>query len=382
MKVLILSSDPRQGAGAERAVSNIINALSDKVEFVVLFPKLNKTIHADHDISYNSKIIEADLPWENEAGGLFRNLKRQRQLINLTAEYINSENPDIVLSNLSIVWHQVTIMLKVLVKIKAKVILRFGNPLSRDIINRSFISKKLMSKYINQVDKVIANAPMIIDELKKQSNLSAKKIKLILNPVDIETVKRKSHLALDDTVYFNSGKRVICTVGRLENQKNYSMLIRAFEKANQKNQYKLLIIGSGTLRQELENLRNTLGLQNDIHFLGWKNNPYSYIKNSELFILPSLYEGTPNALLEAMVCGTTILATETAGSIAEVVDHGKAGMICKNDYLDCARCIIELMENDQLRTSLKEKANIQIQKFSLEMKGSEYFTTFKSLLNK
>ncbi len=381
MKVLILSSDPRQGAGAERAVSNIIKALSNKVEFVVLFPKLEKTIESAHDIAYNAKIIEADLPWNIRGKGIIKNLKRRRQLINLTADYINQESPDIVLSNLSIVWHQVSIMLKVLIKIKAKVILRFGNPLSKDIVNRSFIAKKIMSKYINQVDYVIGNAPVIIDELKAQTNISSKKIKLILNPVDIEEVRRKSEIALDDPSYFDSGKKVICSVGRLENQKNYSMLIRAFHKANTSKKYKLIIIGSGSLKNELRALAKELDQEDSIHFLGWKNNPYNYIKNSDLFVLPSLYEGTPNALLEAMACGTTILATETAGSAAEVVDHGRAGMICKNEYLDCARCISELMEQDAKRHNLRAAADIQIQNFSLEMKGSEYFSTFKSVLN-
>lgn len=381
MKVLILSSDPRQGAGAERAVSNIIKALSNKIEFVVLFPKLKESLETAHDIAYDAKIIEAELPWGIKGKGIINNLKRRRQLINLTADYINNENPDIVLSNLSIVWHQVSIMLKVLIKINAKVILRFGNPLSQDITNRSFISKKVMSKYINQVDKVIANAPVIIDELKAQSNISLKKVKLILNPVDIKEVRRKSEQAVDEPSYFNTDKKIICSVGRLENQKNYSMLIKAFEKANTLKKYRLLIIGSGSLKNELEALTNELDQQDSIYFLGWKNNPYVYIKNSDLFVLPSLYEGTPNALLEAMACGTTILATETAGSVAEVVDHGRAGMICKNDYLDCARCITELMEHDARRSKLSEEANIQIQNFSLEMKGSEYYSTFKNLLN-
>jgi len=381
LKVLILSSDPRQGAGAERAVSNIIKALSNQVEFVVLFPKLQKSVEAAHDIAYDAKIIEAELPWGVRGKGFINNLKRRRQLINLTADYINNENPDIVLSNLSIVWHQVSIMLKVLIKINAKVILRFGNPLSQDITNRSFISKKVISKYINQVDKVIANAPVIIDELKSQSNISPKKLKLILNPVDIKEVQRKSEITVDEPSYFNNDKKIICSVGRLENQKNYSMLIKAFEKANSLKKYKLLIIGSGSLKSELEAMTKELNQEDSIHLLGWKNNPYTYIKNSDLFVLPSLYEGTPNALLEAMACGTAILATETAGSVAEVVDHGRAGMICKNDYLDCARCITELMEHDATRNKLSEEANIQIQNFSLEMKGSEYYTTFKSLLN-
>jgi glycosyltransferase involved in cell wall biosynthesis len=141
----------------------------------------------------------------------------------------------------------------------------------------------------------------------------------------------------------------ICFVGRLEPQKNLHALIealavvtRSFPAAH------LVCIGDGALGQELSTLAQKLKV--NVEFRGRVANALlpGEINRSEVFVLPSLYEGHPKSLIEAMACGAAVLGTRVTG-IQEVIAHGETGLLCEPTAQEMARALMTLLGDPELR---------------------------------
>ncbi|MCG8345898.1 MAG: glycosyltransferase [Chlorobiales bacterium] len=120
---------------------------------------------------------------------------------------------------------------------------------------------------------------------------------------------------------------VILGVGRLVQQKDFPLLIRAFSRLRKRREARLMILGEGPLRPELEALVETLDLKKDISLPGFIANPYAYMRCSALFILSSRWEGFGNVLVEAMACGTPVVSTDCPSGPSEILENGKWGRL-------------------------------------------------------
>lgn len=173
---------------------------------------------------------------------------------------------------------------------------------------------------------------------------------VILNPLDMTGFP---------THDFTTEKKEIVTVGRLEPQKNQKILIEAFSKlANDFPDYDLVIYGEGSLRQELEHLIQSKGLQDRIMLPGSKNRIQEYIKDASLFVLSSDYEGIPNALIEAMAIGLPCVSTDCSpGGARELINDGENGVIVEcGDSAALAKAMASLLENREKARSMGANA--------------------------
>jgi glycosyltransferase involved in cell wall biosynthesis len=89
----------------------------------------------------------------------------------------------------------------------------------------------------------------------------------------------------------------------------------------------LLILGEGSLKEELLQLTCSLGINKKVHFLGFKDNPYSYLKNAKCFVLSSLYEGLPTVIIEALSLGINVVSTNCPSGPYELLEEGKIGWL-------------------------------------------------------
>jgi len=161
----------------------------------------------------------------------------------------------------------------------------------------------------------------------------------------------------------------ILAVGRLNYQKAYDLLLAAFAAVSQKYPaWRLAIAGDGNLRHDLPALAEKLGIAGRVDWLGQVTDPFPYYRAADIFALPSRFEGTPNALLEAMACGLPVIVSDASPGPLEYVDHEKSGLVVPaEDAASLALAICRLIEDEKLRKRLGGEALNALAETALEM---------------
>jgi glycosyltransferase involved in cell wall biosynthesis len=160
-------------------------------------------------------------------------------------------------------------------------------------------------------------------------SVAPEKIFFIPNPIDftaIETLSKKPVPA--PLARLMDGHKLILAVGRLEKVKNFSMLLHAFAcMPIQGHDARLVILGDGPEQNSLNRLAKRLGISSRLSMPGKVDNPYVWMAHSDLFVLSSYNEGWPMALVEAMVCGLPVVATDCQTGPAEILHKGEFGLL-------------------------------------------------------
>lgn len=169
-------------------------------------------------------------------------------------------------------------------------------------------------------------------------------------------------LYLEDMPAANQGMNMsfrIISAGRLSRQKNYELLIRAFVKVHAKYpRYTLTIFGEGEKRKDLETLISDLGLIDSVFLPGIENNIFTQMQNAECFVMSSLYEGMPNALIEAMAMGLPVITTDYSEGRGTVVDDKKNGLIVpRNNENALSDAMMFFIENQKDAEKMGKRAS-------------------------
>lgn len=171
-------------------------------------------------------------------------------------------------------------------------------------------------------------------------------------------------------------------IGKLSAQKGHEYLLQALAIARDALcPFKLLIAGEGELREELENLVIELGLERSVSFLGFVNDIGVLLSAVDLVVMPSLFEGHPIALIEAMAAGKAVVASDVGG-IPEVIEPGKTGtLVPPRDTNGLASAISAARNTPQERIRLGEAAARSVtSRFSIEAAVQSYVALYKELL--
>jgi GalNAc-alpha-(1->4)-GalNAc-alpha-(1->3)-diNAcBac-PP-undecaprenol alpha-1,4-N-acetyl-D-galactosaminyltransferase len=161
---------------------------------------------------------------------------------------------------------------------------------------------------------------------------------------------------------------VVVAMGRLTEEKRIEDLLRAFALLkDQYSEWNLKIMGDGPLRSELEFLRDRLGLQQRVDFLGVVKDPHSVLRRTDLFVLPSRFEGFPLALCEAMACGLPVISTEYHGGVRDIIDDGVNGVLVPVGDINTLSIAMNRLMGDEIeRKRLGAKAVDILHQFGLE----------------
>jgi len=163
-------------------------------------------------------------------------------------------------------------------------------------------------------------------DLAQLMNVSRERITVIYNPSVVQAeVQAKAQAPLDHPWFKPDQPPVILAVGRLQVQKDYPTLIRAFALVRQTRPVRLLILGEGKERPLLEALVKELGLEQDVSLPGFVLNPYAYMARAALFVLSSRWEGLPTVLIEALCCGAPVVSTDCPSGPREILRDGQYG---------------------------------------------------------
>lgn len=246
--------------------------------------------------------------------------------------------------------------------------------------SRSYKEKIIfyLAKYLYRKSSAITAVSYdVANDVTKALNLPANLIQVIYNPAINESLFVSSQQKGND--FWDNAKKdvpLILSIGRLEKQKNFVMLIKAFAMLIKQMPARLLILGEGSLRHELQQLTEELDLQNSIKMPGFAANPYPYLKNCDLFVLSSNMEGLPGVLIEALALSPRIVATDCPGGTAEILEHSKWGrLVAVDDIQGLATAMLESLHNQPTLVSTAALA-----RFKYEVIMEEYLKLFTSLL--
>lgn len=179
---------------------------------------------------------------------------------------------------------------------------------------------------------------------------------VLRNVLDEKTIIK---LSQDEVKEERNGKFSFVSVGRLCNQKGYDRLLQAAVKLNgEQFDFNILIIGEGTERQSLQDLMIKHHIHN-VKLLGFKENPYQYIRACDMFICSSRAEGYSTVVSESLILGVPVLTTDCAG-MDEILDHGKYGLVVENSiegiYAGMKRILQNPGEHEKYRLLAKERS--------------------------
>ena len=178
-------------------------------------------------------------------------------------------------------------------------------------------------------------------------------------------------------------KKTIISVGRLEDQKGFDVLIKAFAKVYKKHaDYKLIIYGDGAKRSELEELICDYDLKSCVELPGTIYNVLDTIKDQGIFVLPSRFEGIPNTLIEAMSVGVPTISTDcTPGGPDFLTNHGERGMLVPvNDDEALSEAIIKMIEDDQLQREYSQKGLEILKELEPDRIEKQWRLVFESII--
>lgn len=160
---------------------------------------------------------------------------------------------------------------------------------------------------------------------------------------------------------------VLLSVGELITRKNHAIVLDALgemKKAGKLNYIQYVICGRGILESKLKEEAKNLGISDHVHFLGYRNDISEICMASDLFVFPSLQEGLPVALMEAMACGLPVICSEIRGS-TDLIKNGKNGEFVSNDGLSIAKKIFEMKNHEDVRSRYSEEARKTVALFDI-----------------
>ena len=159
-------------------------------------------------------------------------------------------------------------------------------------------------------------------------SLPAEKLKVVFNPIVTPDLKERAKEPLEHP-WFSDGSKVFIAVGRLRPQKDFRTLLQAFSRVRATRPARLLILGEGPERSELEDLVRELGIADDVSLPGSVENPYAYLSRAVAFVLSSRWEGLPTVLIEALACGLPVIATDCPSGPKEILAGGRYGKLVR-----------------------------------------------------
>lgn len=364
MKIAILLYTLGYG-GIEKTMINLAGGLYlNKYEVDILYMNDGELSNQfnDNDI----KLIKLN---SNKASNCITSIK----------QYIKNQSPDVIISagrHMNVI-----LLLSVLgIKLKSKIILtEHGNPLmSEKIVSNK--KGKIKVKLTNILAKILYNkADDVVCVSKSLENIIKNELNIdntvtIYNPVIKSDMLIKGDEDISESIYINHTKPIIITVGRICDEKNHELLLEAFNEVLTYIDSELVIIGDGPLKNSIEDKVKSLNIQENVHLLGFRDNPYKYIKQSDVFVLTSKTEALPTVIIEALALGTPVISTDCQVGPREILKDGKLGILSEQNYKIVAESIIDVL-NKKVHINVNEE---ELQCYTSEVAINKYI----ELINK
>lgn len=332
--------------GVNKVISNLAN------NFV------GRGIHVDV-VALSSKFSQAKHLYKSQVNLITLSGPRTLAFLPLMRYFLKHKTYDAVISSVEFV-NIHTIIADRLAKLHSKLIVTTHTDLVQEKIQKKMIILKIVYKlagilypYSNKVCAVSKGVSESIDKVLKLDQ----DVQVIYNPIvhmeDLDyTPKTVPH------PWYNEDIPVFLGCGRLTKQKNFQMVISAFKKLTLTQNARLIILGEGELREDLERQIEILKLEGSVHMFGKTSNPLDFYYYSKSLVVSSLWEGFGNVIVEALSMGCPVISTDCPSGPAEILEDGKWGQLVEmNNEEDLYLAMKnELVKNKANRQDLQKRA--------------------------
>jgi glycosyltransferase involved in cell wall biosynthesis len=363
-KKLVIFMPSIEGGGVEKNLFIVANYLTKKINNIALIT-ISKKYKSKFDKSIDFISLESEI-WDKQS----RKFKYFLSLYLLLKEILKNRN-------LLIFAFQANIYCIILCKIfNIKIIVRSNSaPIGW---SQNLIKKFFFKYFLNKADKVMVNSVEFKKSIKKRFNVNAI---CIYNPLNKFEILKKSKVK--SKKYFLTNKKIkILNIGRYVDQKDQETLIRALNEIKKKVNFEAIIVGKGILKKKMLTLINKFKLNKMIKLKNFMENPFPILKQSELFILTSKFEGLPNVLLESIVLKKSIISSDCETGPREILDDGKGGTLFRtNDYKDLAKKIFLFSKNKKKYKKKNKIAYERLKRFDYNYNLNKYLKLVSKELN-
>jgi glycosyltransferase involved in cell wall biosynthesis len=250
------------------------------------------------------------------------------------ARYLRRTHPLAVYSALDYV-NVVTVVAHGLARVDTRLVVSERNTLSVAASNSASRATRWMPTLVRRVypraDAVVAVSPGVAEDLVAGCGLSPRQVHVLPNPVVTPQLFEMRAESVDPPwlgdLLGDPDRPVVLAVGRLVPQKDFGVLLEAFADVRRSRPARLVILGEGPLRPDLEAQAERLGVADDVVLPGFCANPYPVMAAADAFVLSSRWEGSPGVLIEAMACGAPVVATDCPSGPRQVLDGGRYGRL-------------------------------------------------------
>ena len=285
--------------------------------------------------------------------------------------YLQQNKPTALLSAMQDI-NLVALWSRRLAGVSTRVVVSVHNTVSQESQNSTQLKRRI-APYLARwfypwADAIVTVSQGSAEDLVRLG-LSSERITVIYNPVVTPELFEKVSEPVGHPWFQPGSAPVILGVGRLEKQKDFPTLIRAFAQVRQQRPARLMILGEGQERPYLETLVQELSLAENVALPGFVANPYAYMGKAAVFVLSSLFEGLPTVLIEAMATETPVVSTDCKSGPAEILENGQYGkLVAVGDVKGMAEAITSTLEAPQNSEALGRRAA----EFSLEKAVAQY----------
>jgi len=304
------------GGGAERRMLNLATEFAKKGYTVDMVVSKAEGVHLG-SVPTNVRVVDLGA-------------SRPLMAVPALARYLSTEKPrgllaTITSANMAAVWASQ------LAAVKTRCVICEASNLSTELryspAHNRFLMPLLIRHFFPKADAIVAVSHGAADDLARVTGILRQSIRVIYNPVVSPVLLAKSRKPVHHRWLQNGRVPVIVGMGRLTHQKNFEALIRAFAIVRERVPSRLIIMGDGEQRPRLEKLCDSLGIADEVDLPGFVANPYPVLSKASLFVLSSRWEGLPWVLIEALACGTKVVAADCPSGPREILDNGAYGQL-------------------------------------------------------
>ncbi len=289
---------------------------------------------------------------------------------------INTVKPDVIVTVLPVVSLPMYVATFFTKKREYTWVVREENNTSATVgnISSSYFLRKILrwmfQRAYSSADYIATTSQGVKQGIISYLKLQPEKIQVMYLPIDVQNLRTRASEEIDWTW---DESAILIAAGRITEQKAYDVMLRAFAVVADKLSVRLVILGQGPLEEKLKLLATDLNIAGKVSFLGFVGNPWSYMSRSSAFVLSSRWEGFARVIIEAMACGTPVVATDCDYGPGEIITDGENGLLVPvDDVEELAAALMRVLSNEDMSIDLSERALQRSFDFDISRIGKDF----------